>query len=345
MENRIFIDEIRKGAKRNADAYIEAFRRNETQVIDLFSGSSGINSEIYLHGPKNYLDIVKFSSLFSDKVSLFTLHTKENGSDYHIQFPTGEDQKWKIELTAPDTSEWNRNRNSINAGYLYWNSSNTKKIFQELDSLIRSSRVIVRPMRVVTKPADHPSSQHSVHYVNPNTSTDNWVVLNGMPINSIPIFRSTGEEGRGRKLFDLTLPYIKNTSVFDFEKILREEEDLVRGFRANLRELINEGRAINGKIPEIKADLVDPEIDKLNRKFKLISGNHKRIVQTSVGFFTLSLVALTWIEFISELIDTIGISSSVLAMLYSDIEFKKGMDELRDNPYFLLWRLERNPRI
>jgi hypothetical protein len=342
QEIKTILKELKKVVEnRHANDYIELFRKKESNIIDFFAKSNQISSEIYLHDPVNYLEKLKFAALFSNVISLFTLHSQISGTNYKIQFPTNPE----ITLTAPNSIEWSirKKSNAVNAGYLYWKTSNLRKAFKDIEPLLNKSRAIVRPMRIVSSPSLNPSADREIHYVNPNDQEGKWTVLDGMPHNSIPIYYSDKRIMKvGKKLFELTLPYFENISLSNFEKILTEEVDLIDGFRANLLKVIKEGKAQNQKIEEIKNDLLSPEIAKINRKFTVLQSTHKIIIRGTLGFYSLSLISLTWFEYINELAGLIAGGTGIVPMLLADKVFQERMDELRDNPYFLLWKLQKN---
>ncbi|HPG57044.1 MAG TPA: hypothetical protein PKW98_04450 [Candidatus Wallbacteria bacterium] len=72
-------------------------------------------------------------------------------------------------------------------------------------------------------------------------------------------------------------------------KILEDETDLLSGFRSNLKNVIKESQTNFKSLKELQQDVLNPEIDKINRRFKKIKGLHKLKIGGVVGSFTLDI--------------------------------------------------------
>jgi len=139
----------------------------------------------------------------------------------------------------------------------------------------------------------------------------------------------------------LTLPFFDKASFTNLVKVLEDETDLISGFRATLKELSK--RVINGEnIDDLKDDVVRPEIDKLNRKFRSITNIHRLSIGASVAAFTISLISIQVDpqNNFQTLFNAL-LGSSAIGFVATEIRFQQELDRLKDNPYFLLWKISK----
>ena len=89
-------------------------------------------------------------------------------------------------------------------------------------------------------------------------------------------------------------------------------------------------------------DVLRPELETINKKFKLITNLHWLGLGASLAAFTISLIAVNAnrVTNFQTLFNT-GIGSGALGFLAADIKFQTDDDKLKDNPYFLLWKINR----
>lgn len=182
-----------------------------------------------------------------------------------------------------------------------------------------------------------------LHYVNPNTDNNDWQVNtldkkehffidNGLNFDEV------------MKLFEVTIPYIGNVKFETLDQILKDETDLLTGFRNNLKKVIKESQVNFKSKNEIQQDSLNPEIEKLSRKFNRIKNSHRLQVGASVGTFTLTLLFGLYqdVEIIKLVAPAITGLIGGNAVIASENKYQDSLDTLRDNNYYLLWRIKKN---
>lgn len=124
-------------------------------------------------------------------------------------------------------------------------------------------------------------------------------------------------------------------------KILIDETEILATFRIQLKRLINETGENLQRLDQLKQDIIKPAIDAIDRKFKKIVAMHRLVVGASVGTFSLTLVvSLINGDLLKILAGTATAATS--AIVLSERDYQDKIDNLRDNPYYLFWRIQRS---
>lgn len=331
---------LKKAAKKDASDFLYAFLKAEDQITHLLKSFDGIKSEIYLQNIDNRLnELLGFSSLFSDIILLNTAPSPIHPS--HMMFFEPQHELFRErQVTIPQAylNETGIDPRSFFPCYSYRNNEETKDLFTKYKSLIKTDRLLVRPLRslYVSRGPDN----NIIYYVNPNTDNDHWYIDDKKQYDFVTIDNGIDLQNLN-KLFEITVPFI---SGIDFEKlstILQNESVLLSIFRSELKKTIT-GISTNQQSPkEFTQDILRPEIDKLERKFKKIQSSHRLGVGVSVGTFSLSLVLGTLVG--ANILQSLagGIPAVAGGLIMGEKNHKDKIDELKDNPYYLLWQIKR----
>lgn len=184
-----------------------------------------------------------------------------------------------------------------------------------------------------------------VFYADGNTPDDHWHIRDNFSRDSLPIQHYLTKE-KSKVLFDLTLPYFRTISLEKLVEILVDETDLLSPFRKSLKDIVLKFVEVEGDLEEIKQDIIRPQLDMINRKFRNYKNIHKWGVRGSVGLITVSLLKVEVpLENIADFIASIITGAGLSGIILSDRLYQSKVNELRDNPYFLLWRIQRQPRL
>ena len=221
---------------------------------------------------------------------------------------------------------------------IYFNRNNQelKKLFSDYKPLVRSERLIIRPLRGVC--VNFPEVEKvNLYYVDPNTPNNEWYINEMRQSDLINIDNGAINYTSVLNLFDITLPYFTNTGLDTICKILDDEEEILSNFRTQLKKLVIEAGNDYKKIQEIKQDVLRPSIETLNRKFKAVQTKHRIIVGSSLGTFVLSLAVGT-ID--ADIILKAMATLTLMGVSNSDLNIK--IEDLRDNPHYLLWKIKAN---
>jgi len=125
-------------------------------------------------------------------------------------------------------------------------------------------------------------------------------------------------------------------------KVLRDERDSVSTLRASLHALVQKSASPSDDVVDLYNDVVRPATDRLNRKFKAISNIHAmRIGGVTCSAVALSLLGLFGIDAVANAM-LIGGGSGLAGLLAKEAsDFMKAKGELRDERYYLLWKMKR----
>lgn len=140
------------------------------------------------------------------------------------------------------------------------------------------------------------------------------------------------------------MPYLEDISFEQLARVLEDEEDMLAGFRRDVREMLTEVRSDPSKTPDILNDIIRPATDKVERRFKSIAAIHGlKVAGVTVGAATLSLVALTTAGIGASIASVLGASGvGIIAKEVGD--YLKEKADVREMPYYLLWRLGRESK-
>lgn len=170
----------------------------------------------------------------------------------------------------------------------------------------------------------------------------NFLLSNVTPEKyTIPLIRSTYDPILERKMFDIIVPYIDGISFNTLNKILNEEKDFITSFRLSIKKAISESKDQNNDINQIHNDIIRPEIDKLNFRFKsLMKITSVKMTGAILSTVTVSLLTLTNTGVIQAVTSLFGAGG--LALITKEYaEHLKSKDQLSENPYYLLWKLNK----
>jgi hypothetical protein len=329
---------LAKTASNNSSNFLFSFLDYEDEILSLLKNFSGTKSEIYLREINNDLtNLLKFSSLFSNITLLNTAPSPTSSS--YFSYSDGRSKYFRernINIPPQYVNETGIDAKRFLPIYFNRNDQELKKLFSDYKPLVRSERLIIRLLRGVC--VNFPEVEKvNLYYVDPNTPNNEWYINEVKHSDLINIDNGAINYTNVLNLFDITLPYFTNTGLDTICKILDDEEEIVSTFRSQLKKLVIEAGNDYKKIQEIKQDVLRPSIETLNRKFKAIQTKHRIIVGSSLGTFVLSLAIGT--------IDSDIILKAMAALTFmgvSNSDFNIKIEELRDNPHYLLWKIKVN---
>jgi len=334
-------EELFNSAKRDSQSFLTSYLENEDDVIEALKSFNGIKTEIYLKNINKQLDDqIKFSCLFSDMIILN--HTNSDIRDSHWGYSDPESKyfrKPQITMNSSYLKNLHQSFYEFAPIYIYRTDQETRSLATKYSTLFDAKKIFMRPLRGIAMKSKI-GNDHMFHYVNPNTTNDHWFVDK---IDQEALLLDNGLKPKDViKLFDLTLPYFTDIDIKTLSDILQDETDLLSSFRAALKDVVTDSANDSKSINEIRQDILQPQIDKINRKFTHIKNIHQISVVGSVGTFTLSLFfgVYTGTE-IKQLLAT-GVVAAAIALTASEIRYQNSTDKLKDNDYFLLWRIDRS---
>lgn len=333
--------QILEAGRKDASKFLYSYLDNEDLIIDLLKNTDGIKSDIYLNEIDYKLkDLVKFSSVFSDITAINTTTSDINSS--HIAYFEPNHKYWRDrQLTIPANylQKTGTDAKRFLPCYIYRDDTEVKKLFDEYASLVLSNKLIIRPLRGLY--VNFPEFKRgTLYYVDPNTANDHWYINEINHRDNIIIENGLSQD-QVLKIFDITLPYFKGIQIDVLANILKDETDTLSSFRVQLKNLIRQSGDNFEHLDELKQDIIRPAIDTIERKFKTIVSTHRFKIGVTVGTFSLTLAAaFASGDLLKILPGALPVAGTAIAL--SERDFKEKLSNLKDNPYYLIWRISKN---
>jgi len=334
---------IKEGGLRTANNFLYSFLENEDVLVKELKQFGGLQSEIYLSNREGELEQLKFASIFSDLISMYTVSpvkSKHHMTMFEAESPYGYDRQ--ITIPASLTNEIRPNYNLL-PGYSYHTSSDLKKTIKYCEPLLDNTKAILRPVRTLWVDKKHidGKKQGIIYYADGNTDTRHWFLKDTFDKDKMTI-ENYLKPTKIEQLMELTIPYFRDIKLDRLVKVLQEEQDTISPFRKELKNLILNFDELQNNLTELREDVLRPQIDTINRKFTHTKNIHSISVASSVALFSLSLIKVFVPAInVSELINSIISGTSLSGIVMSELKYQTEQNTLRDNPYFLLWRLKK----
>lgn len=338
------IKQLKESSIVSATELINTYVDREEGILQGIHKIQGIKSEFYCDSITKALETSKFLSIYSDFTSLFMLPDKSE--EHLIHYYPPEDHRFiKRNITFPAEllNGHIPKSHDLLPAYTTPTDQATRKLISMLSPFIDGGKLLIRPIRTIMLYNSPITRQDAIiYYANSDTPTTDWKIkeLNEKDSfvidNGLPIYQS-------KILYEITLPFIDNISAVTLSKILEDETDLLGNFRITLKSLmtssIGSGQ-VNTK--EIYNDKLRPELETINRKFKSIKNIHKLGTSATLAAITISLVAIdTNLSTNFQSLFNTFVGTSTLGFLASEIKYQTEESKLKDNPYFLLWKIDR----
>ena len=219
----------------------------------------------------------------------------------------------------------------------------------DLLPLIEAGLLIPRPNMMLLALKRQEDKDEARHWqqidVDPLNPSSIWIADPPEPgESSVPLYSEFDHTEYWRQVANITVPYLQSVPLADLAKILLDEHDLIAEFRHNVRELIKQAGQNPSEVKDIYNDGVRPATDKVNRKFRdIVAIRSIRMGGAAVSGIGLGLLSLTGIGAVSG---TLLVGASGLSMLLAReyAEFVKEKRELRNEPFYLLWRIHKESK-
>lgn len=344
MIDQSILQQLKESSLKSGTDLINSYVDNEDQIVQKIANFKGLKSEFYCKEPSNAIETIKFLSIYSDFSSIFMM--PNNTDEYSLHYYPPGDKRFrtrKVIFPKSVVGDFVPDSKSIIAAYMTHNNKSLSGLTSSLASFIDGGRVMIRPVRSLM--VHQLNDKNQILYVNSDTPSDEWRVKemnendSFLIDNGIPIFHT-------QLLYEITLPFIDGLSTDTLSQILTDETDILSGFRANLKRALLDIKDIENLKPnEFYNDTLRPEVDKINRKFRTIQNIHRLGIAATFTAFTLSLIAIKVTpEFNFQTIFGV-LAPSTLGIIGSEIRYQNEEEKLKDNPYFLLWKINKSKKI
>lgn len=350
-------NELLKSGLADTNAFLEVYAQNFNGIFNLIKEFQGAKNDFYFDDILKEQNTLRFLLVFSDLVNLYPKGLRpDSGGKVRICNPNEFSQSLQISLPREviDSLEISNGQIEIHPCLLTHQDDILRRHIDFLEPALKSNRVILHSSRIVVGKAKSndfvnktfmvDNQNHWISYdIKPGSPIDNWLVNeNARNSDSINVSFSHKNIPNSRELLDISVPYIQNIPIPLLIKILDDNQDEVIRFRSALKRLVVEAINKGSDVEEIKNDLLEPAVSKLNLTFKRIKRQHRRKITFSVGTIGLSFIAL--IPDLSQLVATLGLGRGVSDMFRSEEDFQNEQERMKEDDLYFLWKIKNTIR-
>lgn len=318
------------------------------QAVALYKGiKTSLNcnlTEEQLNQLRISLVLSDFTSVIasSDGQSRMTVVIEEGRSEFSPSFYLVTEEFFNLHL---------KESKAIGAGYIYPAEEKARQFLQEIKPLAEAGRVLFRPQPVAAAFIPMPNSIKSIkkqegdllavlHPVETNLSGEGWYIVGGKAEQTvIPLKPGEAQPDLEKTLATILVPYIEGLSFFQLAEILEDEEYNLAELRSSIKKMLYEVKQETNRVIDIVNDIIRPSIDRIERRFKSITNIHRiKLAGAIASTATLGLVAYTGNGLITSVASMLGAGGLGL-IAKEQSEFLKEKSDLKEMPFYLIWRL------
>jgi hypothetical protein len=338
------IKQFHKICQNRPDQFGGFYSDNITAIADWLEKREGLKTSYKLFDLDKQADWISFSLIFSDTLILYPL----GNYTLKITLPKGQSFKKNIEsLTLPKElyNEISSNEvlDKLLLGYINCDSGQLKDFTYKLKTLIKNEKVLLCPDRIALKVEDDPEQighkrYHGIPVVS-DSSFNKWILTpDNEKLNSLPLIENMPKPEMVNELYSLSIPYLSGSRFNDLSKVLDDNLDCLSILRSHLKNTITEYRD-SKTIKEIHEDLIRPEIDKLNIRFKKIQNMHRmRIAGVVLSTSTIALALYEKEGVLASIIELLGAGG--FGLLRSENKYQEAIMTMKEEPLYLFWKLK-----
>jgi hypothetical protein len=325
--------------------YTREYVKIEPDIRKAISNFSGVKTDLTFDCSKKAESNLLVSLILSDFTSVFPF----GGSDLNViileksspHFP----KHAVLTQNFVDELFYDNGEPVCKPAYVLREDEQAQNFIRQAGSLMESGRMMIRStpflMGLTKEERTDGRRVWKMHNIEPDMPGDIWFVADEeKPQTAIPFVEREFNSEFEDTLCSFTLPYLEGLSFETLSTVLDDEQDLLTEFRKNVREMLKEIKNDPANSIDLLNDLVRPSTDKVERKFKSITNIHRlKIAGASIGTATLFLAALTNAGVASALSGILGAGGlGLMTKEYAD--YLKNKAELKEMPFYLLWRFK-----
>ena len=330
-----------KLVKKNSHDFSPHYAKYEKDFMNWYHNFQGTKNEVrYDLGSSDGLDQIKLSMLLSDFTSIFP-YDDENFLYTFDPKATARKILGSEEYIEEISSQLSH-RSVLFPGYGSISEELLESTFEQMSILIEAGKAMIRPEKIIFV-TDPETAAATVHLADPNGKADEWNVIIDGEQDSLQIidnFNSTITDER--RLSEILIPYIQNIKFEEYSKIILDEDDLISAFRKETKNYLNILKNDYQNSNEFKADVIQPKLDLINRKFKTITNSHRiKVSGATLGTIGLIAIGTTQVVLAAALSQFITFGLSTVGFAKTEADYHENVDKLKDIPEYLLWRINR----
>ncbi|HEY4789488.1 MAG TPA: hypothetical protein VIH57_25735 [Bacteroidales bacterium] len=339
------LETLKSYALENPKKFAPYYMDNSESICKWIRDFDGVKTQMDLKNIENQMDLLSFSLVFSDLITLFAI----GNGELELTVPKGKKLTSVVkEITFPkeiiDKYSIRVSSNDFVPAYVTSSNEQLKHFASELEFLLEKNKVVLRPDRAILAKRSIKDNDGNIVWdligVDPDSPGKQWLISEKTnQTNSLPIIDNLRNENYQRELQSITIPYLTGIKLTDLYKVIEDNNDCVSSFRSHIKELIQKHDSVKN-LNEINQDLIRPDIDKLNGRFSKVAQMHKlRVYGTVVATAVVSLASLNALGINAAIFGLLGTGG--LGILNSESKYNEEISLLKDNPMFLLWKIKQ----
>ncbi|CUX28156.1 MULTISPECIES: hypothetical protein [Agrobacterium tumefaciens complex] len=337
-----------KANRKGARSFLKRYEENFIRINQGLVKHNGVKTDLNVGYDEESLNRMRFAALMSDVVTFSLMPDKKLvmrlfsdpskrpdvfGNDFRV---TVDSSRLKYVQNSDGTSP-------AAPAFVHSDHAQSRQVVDTIAPLMLRGKAILRPHRTLLLPAALPKGEVKWEMIDAQQDSpfDHWSCENAeagqpvIPVREQELSASPNEVG----LFNIALPFLSGVGFHDLATVLEDEELHLAKARVALKKVVEEANAGNLSKQTVVNEILRPELDALERRFKAISRS-KMLKQGSagIGVATLSLVAFST----AGLLPAVGaaLGSGGLGLFAKDwLADREKAEALADSPYYLLWRL------
>ncbi|HKK43756.1 MAG TPA: hypothetical protein VJ963_15170 [Bacteroidales bacterium] len=336
---------LQRLAEHDQNNFVLYFIENSESIWNWTKSFDGVKTQMNLFNIRDQIDTIRFSLVFSDLITLYALGNGEK----KITTPKQDvPQSIMKTLTIPEDilTKYNLQKSASDfiPGYISCGFNQLRDFAINLRKQIASKRIVLCPDRIVltltNEKAPDGGRIWQVLQIDPSSPAYQWIVSEKTSLTeSIPLIDNIPEIKHQKELQTIMVPYLSGITLSDLEKVIQDNYDYVSSFRSHIKDLIRNHSSAK-TLNEINQDLIRPDIEKINRKFKQVSNMHKLRVSGVVSVTSvISLMALSALGIDAAIWGFLGTGG--LGLIGSESKHQEDLSSLEDNSMFLLWKIKQ----
>lgn len=339
------IKKLQKLAEHDQQNFVLFYIENSEAICEWIRSFDGVKTQMNLHNVRDQKDILRFSLIFSDLITVFPLGEGEK----KITVPKANMPQSLVKtLTIPQEilSKFTliKTASDLIPGYISCSFEQLRDFAIALRRPLSENRILMRPDRIVLTLTDQKAPNGGriwqVLGVEKDSPVKQWIISGKTAqTESIPIFENLPDNDLQKELQTIMVPYLTGVTLNDLEKIIQDNYDYISTFRSHIKDLIKNYKS-SKNLNEINNDLIRPEVEMINRKFKQISNMHKmRAIGVTAVTAVVSMAALTTLGINAVVYGLLGAGG--VGLINSESKYQEDLSSLEDNPMFLLWKIKQ----
>jgi len=336
---------LSRAAKHSPDQYQSTYMDNVVALLSHVADPRRSTSQIVSYDVDQAAERMRFSLVFNELSLLTMLSTQAlsvttlDDGWFDLNFP-GTETFLRYSAEVLTEIEADPQNPKLLPAFVFSSDDRHRRLINELSDFIESGRALIYPNRsiMVLRAEPHPETGALVNLLDSSkfASRIEWEVV-GEEISRPLSILDNDNSDKDHEIFDVSVPYLTGIPFKEIKNILDDEGDLVSGLRVAIKTAIEQ---VDGKVipHELTRDVIDPAVDRLNRKLKLAINTHKfRVGGAAVGTAVLAYTAAAT-SGVGAALATIAGTGGLGLIGNEYASYREKVNAIKEDSYYFFWR-------